>query len=61
MLPHGLTNFEIQKYYKNEPRFNGVSSNNLLKIKDRTYVKKSWGVQINRNSLDSFCLWMMIM
>ena len=24
MSPHSLTNFEIQKYYKNEPRFNGV-------------------------------------
>ena len=26
MLPHPLTNFEIQKYYKNEPRFNGAFS-----------------------------------
>ena len=36
MLPHPLTNFEIQKYYKNEPRFNGVFSRNNLpkKIKD---------------------------
>ena len=24
MPPHPLRNFEIQKYYKNEPRFNGV-------------------------------------
>ena len=40
MPPHPLTNFEIQKYYENEPRFNGVySRNNLLKkIKDRAYV-----------------------
>ena len=40
MLPHPLTNFEIQRYYENEPRFNGVfSRNNLpLKIKDRGYV-----------------------
>ena len=38
--PHPLTNFEIQKYYKNEPRFNGVfSRNNLLKkMKDGAYV-----------------------
>ena len=38
--PHPLTNFEIQKYYKNEPRFNGVFSRNNLpkKIKDGTYV-----------------------
>ena len=26
MLPHSLTNFEIQKYYQNDPRFNGVYS-----------------------------------
>ena len=40
MPPHPLTNFEIQKYYENEPRFNGVfSRNNLLKkIKDGEYV-----------------------
>ena len=38
--PHPLTNFEIQKYYQNEPRFNGVfSRNNLPKnIKDGAYV-----------------------
>ena len=35
MLTHPLTNFEIQKYYQNEPKFNGVYSRyNLLKIKD---------------------------
>ena len=40
MPPHPLTNFEIQKYYKNEPRFNGVFSRNNLpkKIKDGAYV-----------------------
>ena len=39
MLPQ-FWNFEIQKYYKNEPRFNGVfSRNNLPKnIKDGAYV-----------------------
>ena len=48
--PHPLTNLEIQKYYKNEPRFNGVSSRNNLpksnfikwnsikKIKDGAYI-----------------------
>ena len=30
MPPHPLTNFEIQKYYQNEPRFNGVYSRNNL-------------------------------
>ena len=40
MSPHSLTNFEIQKYYKNEPRFNGVFSRNNLrkKIKDGAYI-----------------------
>ena len=38
MPPHPLTNFEIQKYYQNEPNFNDVySRNNLPKIKDRAY------------------------
>ena len=37
---HPLTNFEIQKYYQNEPRFNGVYSKDNLhdKIKDGGYV-----------------------
>ena len=31
ILPHPLTNYEVPKYYQNEPRFNGVySRNNLL-------------------------------
>ena len=39
MLPHPLTNFEIQQYYQNEPKYNGVySRNNLPKIKDGTYI-----------------------
>ena len=40
MPPHPLTNFEIQKYYNNKPRFNGgFLRNNLPKeIKDGAYV-----------------------
>ena len=39
MPPHPLTNFEIQKYYQNERRFNGVySRDNITKIKDGAYV-----------------------
>ena len=39
MLRHPLTNFEIQKYYQNEPKFNGAYlRNNLPKIKDEAYV-----------------------
>ena len=30
MPPHPLTNFEIQKYYQNEPKFNDVYSRNNL-------------------------------
>ena len=30
MPPHRLTNFEIQKYYENESRFNGVYSRNNM-------------------------------
>ena len=39
MPPHPLTNFEMQKYYQNESRFNGVySRDNLTEIKDGAYV-----------------------
>ena len=40
MLPHPLRNFEIQKYCKNELRFNGVFPRKNLpkKIKDVQYV-----------------------
>ena len=69
MSPHPSANFEIQKYYENEPRFNGVfSRNNLsLKIKDGAYVlnldeyadvEKHWiALFCNRNEIvyfDSF-------
>ena len=43
--PHPLKNFEIQKYYQNESRFNGVySRNNLPK-------KTGWG---RRNNYDEY-------
>ena len=60
MLPHPLTNFEIQKHYQNEPKFNDVySNNNSPKIKDWVYVYsnnnspkiKDWVYVIN---LDKF-------
>ena len=41
LLPHPLTNFEIQEYYQNEPRFNGVFSRDNLpnnNIKNGAYV-----------------------
>ena len=47
MLPHPLTNCEIQKYYGNEPKFNSVySRNNIPKIKDEAYI-------INLNGYES--------
>ena len=34
MPPHPLNNFELQKYYQHEPKFNGLySRNDLPKIK----------------------------
>ena len=41
LLPsHPLTNFEIQKYYQNEPIFNGLYSRINLpkKVRDGAYV-----------------------
>ena len=37
---HPLTNFEIQEYYQNEPRFNGVFSRDNLgsAVKNGAYV-----------------------
>ena len=39
MPTHPLTNFELQKYYQNQPRFNGVySRDNLTQLKDEAYL-----------------------
>ena len=39
MLPRPLTNFEIQKYYQNEPKLNGAySKNNLPKTRKGIYI-----------------------
>ena len=49
MPPHPLTNFEIQNYYQNKSRFNGVyfrdnlperssTECNSVEIKDETYI-----------------------
>ena len=38
MPSHPLSNLKIQKYYQNQPRFNGVySRDNLPKIKHGVY------------------------
>ena len=39
MPPHPLTNFETQKYYENEPRFNGVYSRDNLPERSSTKTK----------------------
>ena len=40
MPPHPSTNFEIQNFYQNEPRFNGVFSRNNLpeKMQNGAYL-----------------------
>ena len=39
MRPYPLTNFEIQKCYQNEPKFNSVCArNSLVKIKDGAFI-----------------------
>ena len=40
MPSHPLKNFEIQRYYHDEPRFNGVFSK-----KEFTWKKKGWGIR----------------
>ena len=38
MPPHTLTNFDIQRYYENEPMFGVYSRDNLPGINDGAYV-----------------------
>ena len=39
MPPHPLTNFEIQKYYQNDPRFNKVfSRDNLMNMQMLVHI-----------------------
>ena len=48
MLLHPLTNFEIKRYYQNEPRFNGVFSKDNLpkKIKHGAYIINLHSMQV---------------
>ena len=58
MQPHPLANFEIQKYYQNEPRFNGVFSRNNLpkKIKDGACVINLYEyADLGTHWVDLFC------
>ena len=55
MPPHPLTNFQIQKYYQNRPKFNGAySRNNLPKIKGKADV-------INLDEFESTALYGFVM
>ena len=67
MIHHPFANFEIQTYYQNEPKFNGVYwRNNLPKIKDGAYVINLDGLKSigthwrtfygNGNSSEYFCI-----
>ena len=58
MPPHPLTNLEIQKYYRNEPKINAFfSSNNLpKKIKDGAYViNLDEYAEVGTHGIDLFC------
>ena len=56
--PHPLTNFELEMYYQNEPRFNGVFSRNNLpkKIKDGAYIiNLDEYADVGTHWIDLFC------
>ena len=58
MSSHPLINFEIQKYYENEPVFNGVYSRHNLpkKIKDGTYIiNLDEYADVGTHWIDLFC------
>ena len=58
MPPRPLKNFEIQKYYQNEPRFNGVYSRNnpSKKIKDGAYmINLDEHVDVDTHWIALFC------
>ena len=57
MPPHPLTNFVIQKYYKNEPRFNCVFSRNNLtrKMKNGEYVNLDEYADVVTHWIALFC------
>ena len=45
MLPYPLKNFEIQKYYQNEPRFNGAYSRDgayVINLDEQSDIGTHW-------------------
>ena len=62
MPPYPSTNFEIQKYYVNGPRLNGVySKNNLPKIKYGAYVINLDEYKSVGTHWIALCVWMIIL
>ena len=56
--PHPLTNFELEMYYQNKPRFNDVFSRNNLpkKIKDGAYIiNLDECTDVGTHWIDLFC------
>ena len=60
MPPHPLANFETQKHYENEPKFNSIySRNNLSKLKDGAYInheKFRWKMFRRKNFRSKFSI-----
>ena len=62
--PHPLSNFQIQRYYQNEPRFNGVYSRDNLsnKIKDGSYIINLHGYSDIGELIGLLCMhWIIIL
>ena len=55
MQPHPLTNFEIKRYYQNEPRFNGVYSRNNLPKKIKDVINLDEQVDVGTHWIALFC------
>ena len=61
MSSHPLTDFEIQKYYQKEPKFNDVySRNNLSKTKDGAYITNLM-IMNQQEHIELFCMLVIIM
>ena len=58
MPSHTLTNFEIQKYYQDEPKFNNVySKNNLGKKTDWRYIINLDEYKLTGTHWIAFCIY----
>ena len=55
MLPHPIISFEIQKYYQNEPKFNGVYGTYVINLDEFRSIGAHWiGLYVNNNSVTCF-------